>query len=70
MQMLKNNYTTPKTKDIVGFQTKRYREMLEEVLEKRYFGDPSSQFDTKDFLGEDEKRHMHDDLLQFMEQNV
>ena len=70
MQMLKNNYTTPKTKDIVGFQTKRYREMLEEVLEKRYFSNLGSQFDTKDFLGEDEKRNMHDDLLQFMEQNV
>ena len=70
VQVLKNNYTTPKTKDIVGFQTKRYREMLEEVLEKRDFSEPSSQLDPKDFLGEDEKRHMHDDLLQFMEQNA
>ena len=70
VQVLKNNYTTPKTKDIVGFQTKRYREMLQEVLEKRDFGDPSSQIESNGFLGEDEKRNMHDDLLQFMEQNA
>ena len=44
--------------------------MLEEVLEKRDFSDPSSQLDPKYFLGEDEKKHMHDDLLHFMEQNV
>jgi len=70
VQVLKNNYTIPKTKDIVGFQTKRYREMLQEVLEKRDFNDLGSNIESKDFLGEDEKRHMHDDLLQFMEQNV
>jgi hypothetical protein len=70
VQVLKNNYTIPKTKDIVGFQTKRYREMLQEVLENRDFGEPSSHIDANNFLGEDEKRNMHDDLLQFMEQNA
>jgi hypothetical protein len=70
LRVLKNNYSTPKTKDIVGFQTKRYREMLQEVLETHPLSDHGSQIEPTDFLKEDEKKDMHDDLLQFMEQNI
>jgi hypothetical protein len=56
-EYIKNTYSSKITKDIVGFQTKKYKEMMEEILQ-------SSR--EPEFLNENEKQNMENDLAEFV----
>jgi hypothetical protein len=56
-EYIKNTYSSKITKDIVGFQTKKYKDMMEEILQ-------SSR--EPEFLNENEKQDMENDLAQFV----
>lgn len=56
-ERIKNTYSKPITKDIIGFQTKKYKEMMEEILQ-------SSR--EPEFLDENEKQIMENDLAEFV----
>lgn len=56
-EYIKNTYSSKITKDIVGFQTKKYKEMMEEILQ-------SSR--EQEFLNENEKQNMENDLAEFV----
>jgi hypothetical protein len=62
---LKDTYTTKKTKDLVGFQTEKYKQIVNELLEKR---EPSTDFLSNGglssgFLNHEEKEKMSAELL-------
>lgn len=61
---LKDTYTTKKTKDLVGTQTEKYKQIVNELLEKKnetVIDDPSSS--TSFYLNHQEKEKMNADLL-------
>jgi hypothetical protein len=56
-EYIKNTYSSKITKDIIGFQTKKYKEMMEEILQSSR--DP-------EFLDENEKITMENDLAELV----
>jgi len=59
-EYIKNTYSTKIEKDIIGFQTQKYKEIMEEILHK----EPSSP--QPDFLNENEKQTLEKDLEEFV----
>jgi hypothetical protein len=58
----KYSYSTRKTKDIVDFQTKKYREIL-----KNMHDPPNKETPTDMYITPDEKEKMIHELLSFIE---
>lgn len=56
-EYIKNNYSSKIKKDIIGFQTKKYKEIMEEILQ-------SSQ--DPPFVNENDKQLMENDLAEFV----
>ena len=54
---MKSKYSSKITKDIIGFQTKKYKEIMEEILQT---SQPSS------FIDENDKQLMENDLAEFL----
>jgi hypothetical protein len=64
-EYIKNTYSTNIKKDIIGFQTKKYKEIMEEILQKEGKIDaPSSLQD--DFLNENDKQTIENDLAELV----
>jgi len=64
-EYIKNTYSTNIKKDIIGFQTKKYKEIMEEILKKDDKIDvPSSPQD--DFLNENDKQTIENDLAELV----
>jgi hypothetical protein len=64
----KEKYTVRKTKDLVNFQTKKYREMLQSVQETAR-AEPATKHDTKtedDYISPEEKQRMVEELMSFI----
>ena len=56
---IKNNYSYKKTKDLVGIQTEKYKNILTEVLENK-------QNKTTSFLNAYEKEQMEKSLTEYL----
>ena len=64
-EYVKNTYSTNIKKDIIGFQTKKYKEIMEEILQKEVKIDvPGSPQD--DFLNENDKQTIENDLAELV----
>jgi uncharacterized FlaG/YvyC family protein len=67
---MKNTYTVKKTKDIVGIQMQKYKQMVDEIYEKeRKQWTESSDVHTTDpnpQLSQEELQTVHSDLDEFM----
>lgn len=61
---LRDNYSTKKTKDLVDFQTKKYKEMLSDLAEM----DSATRSNPDDFIPPEEKEWMIRELKQFIDQ--
>jgi hypothetical protein len=70
LDYVKNTYTVHKTKDIVGFQTQKYKEIVQEMLENRSYQEQCSQPIPDFFIKEEEKQSMENDLAQFMQEQM
>lgn len=69
---IKDTYSTKRTKDLVGFQTEKYKSIVKEIIENRppiphYHDDSSTQ---SGFLNSNEKKSMDDDLTAFMQDQL
>ncbi len=66
---IKDTYSTKRTKDLVGFQTEKYKSIVKEVIENRQqIGVDQPIYDG--FLNQNEKQSMDDDLTSFMQQQL
>lgn len=64
---IQENYAIKKTKDLVGFQTEKYKKILNEYIEN------SSQLlenSSSDFLNDSEKETIHNDLDNILLQHM
>ena len=55
---IKNTYSTKKTKDLVGSQTQKYKNILNELLQQKQ--------NTTTFLSEEDKQLLNEDLTDFL----
>ena len=62
---IKDTYSTKKTKDLVGSQTQKYKNILNEYIENTKPLVPINT--TTSYLSEEEKTNMNMDLLQFIQ---
>jgi hypothetical protein len=58
---VKNNYSYKKTKDLVGIQTEKYKNILSEVLENK-----QNKIIMNTFLNDDEKGQMEKSLTEHL----
>jgi hypothetical protein len=58
---IKNNYSYKKTKDLVGIQTEKYKNILSEVLENK-----QNKTTCNSFLNADEKQQMEKSLTEYL----
>ena len=70
LDYVKNTYTVQKTKDIVGFQTQKYKAIVQEMLENSAYKEQCSQPIPDFFIKEEEKQNMENDLAQFMQEQM
>lgn len=62
---LKENYSTKKTIDIIGFQTKKYKTILEELLQNsNIYNNPPQFMDTSEY------ENMNTELEDFIRQEI
>lgn len=61
----KEKYTVRKTKDLVNFQTKKYREMLQTVQETAT-ADPPTPKPEDEYISPEEKQRMIEELMSFI----
>jgi hypothetical protein len=57
---IKNTYSTKIEKDIIGFQTQKYKDIMEEILQKE------SSSPQPDFLNESQKQSIENDLAELV----
>lgn len=63
----KDKLTTKKTKDLVDFQTKKYREMLKDVQESvKKEGVVESANGSDEYISPEEKQRMIEELMSFV----
>lgn len=58
---MKHNYSYKKTKDLVGIQTEKYKNILSEVLENKQ---------SNSFLNVDEKHNMEKSLTEYLNTEI
>lgn len=66
---IKDIYSTKKTKDLVGFQTEKYKSIVNEIINNQQSSQPQN-LQTTEFLNQKEKQNMDDDLSSFMQQQL
>ena len=64
---IKDTYSTKKTKDLVGSQTQKYKNMLDEYIENN---NNNNNVLENHFIPEEEFASMDDDLTQFLQQQM
>lgn len=71
LDYLKNTYSTPKTKDLVSFQTNKYKAIAQEILEQKSENPPLLiENPGSDFLNLEEKQNLENDLANFLSTEV
>lgn len=60
-EYIKQQYSTPITKDLVGFQTQKYKAIAQEIVDNQIMVDENL------FLKIDEKEALENDLANYME---
>ena len=71
LDYLKNTYSTPKTKDLVSFQTNKYKAIAQEILEQKSENPPLLIENLgSDFLNLEEKQNLENDLANFLSTEV
>jgi len=63
---IKDTYSERKTKDLVGFQTQKYKSILSELIENGR-EQPNTQ---EQFLTENDLMNMDDELTRYLEQEL
>jgi len=63
---IKDTYSTKKTKDLVGSQTQKYKNMLDEYIENNN----NNNVLENHFIPQEEFASMDDDLTQFLQQQM
>jgi predicted PurR-regulated permease PerM len=66
IEYMKNTYTVKKTKDIVGIQMQKYKQMVDEIYEKERKQWIESSDSIKNTLSQEELQTVHSDLDEFM----
>jgi hypothetical protein len=73
LDYLKNTYSTPKTKDLVSFQTNKYKAIAQEILEQQCEKPPllienpgPDLLNGPDFLNTEDKQNLENDLANFL----
>ena len=69
IEYMKNTYTVKKTKDIVGIQMQKYKQMIDEIYEKerkQWIESSDSIKNTTSQLSQEELQTVHSDLDEFM----
>ena len=61
---IKDNFSSKKTKDLVGFQTEKYKTILDELMNKK------EETVSTQIISKEEQCAMHDELTQFMEEQM
>lgn len=69
LDYLKNTYSTPKTKDLVSFQTNKYKAIAQEILEQKS-ETPPLLIETPPFLNTEDKQNLENDLANFLSTEV
>jgi len=64
---IKDTYSTKKTKDLVGSQTQKYKNMLDEYIENN---NNNNNVLENHFVPQEEFASMDDDLTQFLQQQM
>jgi len=64
---IKDTYSTKKTKDLVGSQTQKYKNMLDEYIENN---NNNNNVSENHFIPQEEFASMDDDLTQFLQQQM
>lgn len=69
---IKDSYSTKRTKDLVGFQTEKYKSIVKEIIENRpqttnYNNLPDN---PSSFFNANEKQSLDDDLTAFMQDQL
>jgi len=65
---IKDTYSERKTKDLVGFQTQKYKSILSELIEN---GREQSKTQEKEhFLTENDLMNMDDELTKYLEEEL
>jgi len=71
IEYMKNTYTVKKTKDIVGIQMQKYKQMVDEIYEKErkqwIAESPNSIKNTTTQLSQEDLQTVHSDLDEFMQ---
>jgi len=65
---IKDTYSTKKTKDLVGSQTQKYKNMLDEYIENN--NNNNNNVLENHFIPQEEFALMDDDLTQFLQQQI
>ena len=65
---IKDTYSTKKTKDLVGSQTQKYKNMLDEYIENN--NNNNNNLSENHFIPQEEFASMDDDLTQFLQQQM
>ena len=64
---IKDTYSTKKTKDLVGSQTQKYKNMLDEYIENN---NNNNNLLENNFIPQEEFASMDDDLTQFLHEHL
>ena len=64
---IKTNYSYKKTKDLVGIQTEKYKNILSEVLENKK---KESTTEISDYLTSEDKHYMEKSLTEYMNNEI
>jgi hypothetical protein len=64
---IKENYSTKKTVDVIGFQTNKYKTILEELLQNTNINSPSK---SNIFMDESEYQSLDNELESFIREEI
>ena len=67
---IKDTYSERKTKDLVGFQTQKYKSILSELIENGREQPNTQEKEKEQFLTENDLMNMDDELTRYLEQEL
>jgi len=67
---IKDTYSVKKTKDLVGFQTQKYKSILSELIENGREQANTQEKEKEQILTENDLMNMDDELTRYLEQEL
>jgi hypothetical protein len=67
---IKDTYSERKTKDLVGFQTQKYKSILSELIENGREQSNTQEKEKEQILTENDLMNMDDELTRYLEQEL